>query len=384
MTREQVEKIIDENSGKRTVFFITKDYAHEVGKNDVFTYHGDYVTNRSNGSLISYSNITHIRYIKPLNIQNSFKRLGSDPEFFFTKDDKVVPSNLVLPEEGSDVIRDGFQGELNPATDTCRQTSGTYIARAIAKAVKFAEESGTKISLKVGHTITDDVWKKTSLGMRRFGCNPTENAHEQRFRRVTGTREKFRAAGGHIHMALDASERNDLGKVVMLMDIVAGNTCVLVDRDPDNAKRRKNYGRAGEHRIKDYGLEYRVLSNFWLKSYTLWSMATILLRNAVSIHKAGLADELISKFDMKKVREAINNNDFELAKENFQILSEFLKEKGAYGNGLSVSRIDKFYKWATSTDPLSNWDTIEKTISNWDGKLRSSGMGFERFIDNKK
>lgn len=230
----------------------------------------------------------------------------------------------------------------------------------------------------------DSVWKSTPMAMRMFGCNPTENAHELRFKRVTGLRERFRAAGGHIHIGLARSTMNDPAKLVSIMDIVAGNTCVLVDRDPDNAERRKNYGRAGEYRIKPYGIEYRVLSNFWLKSYTLWSMASVLVRNAASIYKEGFADDLLSRFDMAKVRKAINENDFELAKENFLILSAFLKEHKAYGHGLNAQRVDKFFKWATQTaDPLTPWNTLEKTIASWENKRHQSGTGFESFIDTK-
>ena len=37
----------------------------------------------------------------------------------------------------------------------------------------------------------------------------------------------------------------------------------------DGAKRRELYGKAGAYRVKPYGVEYRVLSNFWLKSPAL-------------------------------------------------------------------------------------------------------------------
>lgn len=338
----------------------------------------------TNAVNLPYNAVLNIYETKPLNIYSISGQIGSDPELFFVKGDEVVPSNLVVPEHGGDdgVIRDGFQGELNPRSDGCRQTAGSYIARAMISAEALATLAGAKLSLKLGHRISDSVWKSTPMAMRRFGCNPTENSHESNFRRVTGLRERFRAAGGHIHISLPASMKNDANKVVAVMDIVAGNTCVLVDRDPDNAVRRRNYGRAGEYRIKSYGIEYRVLSNFWLKSYTLWSMASVLVRNAASIYKEGMADELLSRFDMNKVRKAINDNDFELAKENFLILADFLKEYNAYGHGMSAKRIDKFFRWATSkTDPLERWNTVEKTMASWRDKRMYSGTGFESFID---
>lgn len=331
-----------------------------------------------------YSDITRVTTSPPLYLCSVSTTVGSDPELFFVKDGEVVPSNLVVPAEGSNrVIRDGFQGELNPLGNSCRQTAGSNLAFAFLEAVRLARAVGAEVSMRVGHVIGDDAWSKTPLMMRRFGCNPTLNSSETNPKRVTGLRERFRAAGGHIHVGYTKTKlMSDINKIVEVMNIVVGNTCVLVDRDPDNARRRINYGRAGEYREKPYGLEYRVLSNFWLKSYTLWSMASILVRNSLAIHNAGLSDELISRFDIKKVRQAINENDFELARENFLILSDFLKEHNAFGNGLSAGRVDKFYRWATSVDPLSRWSTLEQTIDSWEGKTQSNGTGFESFIDS--
>lgn len=319
--------------------------------------------------------------MKKLYYEN-FNTIGSDPELFFIKDSKVVPSSEVVPEDGQFVIRDGFQGELNPLTAQCRQYAGSYIAQALRNAFRYARSVGAEVSFDVGHIISDDVWSKTGVGMRRFGCNPTMNAHNARFKRVTGIREKFRAAGGHLHFSLSNPRDVDMDKLVTVMDIVLGNTCVLIDRDPNNARRRKNYGVAGEYRQKSYGLEYRVLSNFWLRSYTLWSMVSQLGRNSIDIYNQKLADELIGMFDMRKVRKAINENDYELALENFLILKKFICNHEATGNGLDHLRMDKLESWLTSKEPLKNWNTLAKIENDWLTKLETAGVGFERFIDN--
>ena len=318
----------------------------------------------------------------------SHQALGSDPEFFFVKDNKVVPSSEVISDdehndEDTPVIRDGFQGELNPSAHPCRQVSGAYVGRALLDAVRIAKRSGATISLDVGHIISDDVWKKTSTDMKRFGCNPTLTAYRANAERVTGLREKFRAGGGHLHFGLANPAGVDCGKLVKVMDIVVGNTCVLFDRDINNARRRKNYGRAGEYRLKSYGVEYRVLSNFWLRSYTLWSMVTALGRNAIGIYTSGLADELIAKVDMRKIRKAINYNDYDLALKNFTVLKEFLVEHNATGNGLDVVRLKGFTKWATSEQPLEEWNTMDKVIKGWTTYTRGQvSQGLERYLDN--
>jgi hypothetical protein len=63
--------------------------------------------------------------------------------------------------------------------------------------------------------------------------------------------------GGHIHI----SEYNvDL---IRYMDLYLGVPSILMDTD---TRRRELYGKAGAYREKPWGLEYRVLSNFWYKT----------------------------------------------------------------------------------------------------------------------
>jgi hypothetical protein len=380
MTKQEFEKIYKEyRKQSKPINLIVSDKS--LLRNVTVLFIGDSYVDIKDRGMFEYSNIKFIDNSNPLDLDPEHLALGSDPEFFFYKEGKVLPSSFVVPDGSGVVIRDGFQGELNPQQSSCRQSAGNSLSYAIFEAFGLAENANASLSFKMGSFISDKEWKDAPKDMKVFGCSPTRNIYEPEFKRVSGLRERFRAAGGHIHMSLSKVQQQNIETIVKLMDIVAGNTCVLVDRDPDNARRRKNYGRAGEHRVKSYGVEYRVLSNFWLRSYTLWSMSSVLLRNAIAIFSADKAEECIALFDMKKVRKAINENDFDLAKENFLILSEFLKQNDAYGYGLSSARIDKFFKWATSKDPLKNWNTNEKIRMSWQDKQESVGLGFETFID---
>jgi len=310
---------------------------------------------------------------------------GSDPELFFVKNGQIVPSNDVITTDGGDVTRDGFQLELNPQGHTCREIAGSNIARALFRAEEIASNIGAELSIAVGVTVGDEAWKKSTFETRRFGCNPTSNVYQKINRLATGMRIRFRSGAGHIHIGgLNAHEKADLPTIVKLMDIIGGNTAVLIDRDENNAHRRKYYGRAGEYRPKQYGLEYRVFSNFWLRHYVLWSMASGLLRNAVGIYRAGLADDLIKRFDMVKVREAINTNDKALAMENFLIYKKFLEDKNIFtGSGIDIGNVDLFLAWANKKDPIAELaPTLKSTFDSWEEKLHYGANGFEKFLDH--
>lgn len=111
-------------------------------------------------------------------------------------------------------------------------------------------------------------------GAREFGCDPEYNAYE--FETVTAPTcaagNTFRSGGGHIHLGFSEDGKYPLTDPMgrwwtgRFMDWFVGLPSVLMDTDPTSQARRKLYGGAGNLRMKDYGIEYRTLSNFWLRS----------------------------------------------------------------------------------------------------------------------
>lgn len=86
-----------------------------------------------------------------------------------------------------------------------------------------------------------------------------------------------RAAGGHLHISFDQAFNDPMARIKMVraLDLVLGVPSVI--HDPDDV-RRTLYGKAGAFRPKDTlletpdpydGVEYRTLSNFWLRSNEL-------------------------------------------------------------------------------------------------------------------
>jgi hypothetical protein len=310
--------------------------------------------------------------------------LGSDPELFFVKDGIMVPSIDVIKNETQNVVRDGFQLELHPLSSTCRQIAANQLRNAITEANEMAQRAGVSISFALSHVVDSKVWKTAPKTIKQFGCHPTENVHEKNPHRSSGLREKFRAGGGHIHVGnMTPKDKANLPTIVKLMDIIVGNTLVLLDRDESNITRRKNYGRAGEYRPKPYGLEYRVPSNFWLKHYVLWSLASGLIRNAVTLYRTGRAEELLKLFKMSDIKGAINNNDFDKAITNFMVYKKYLEDNNVYFSvGVSKHNVDKFFGWVISPTPLNvlQIDSDAKILRHWLDLSATNVDGFEGFL----
>jgi hypothetical protein len=312
-------------------------------------------------------------------------RFGCDPELFLEKKNskgryEVIGSERVLktslPEKKTEeeitdnwVIKDGVQVELNPPPQGCRQLLCSNIEHSLNMLKeKLAEPEFKDIRpcfkqvVKIKKTELDSL----SEDSKKFGCAPSFNVYQPKDDRISKilvdpSTYLYRGGGGHIHLGLTnltirikndgktkgyedkriyptiyrnvwEDIKNDLDTLVKLMDLIVGNTCVLIDRDKLNAERRKNYGKAGEYRLPKHGLEYRTLSNFWLRNTLTVNLVMGLSRLAVTvwvnskIDKTDYAEQILSLVDEQDVINAINNNDEELAKKNFDRIKEYINK----------------------------------------------------------
>ena len=364
--------------------------------------------------------------------------MGADPEAFVVNDkDEIVGSELVIPDDPistgqGKIIRDGVQIEFNPSPGRCREDMGYFLGRLLTAAAAAANAKGFRISLRQADDITPENLAELSPEVRRFGCDKSFNTYfeDSPAGSLDGDIYLRRACGGHIHVSptrtifasVKAGDYVDVDKrtrLVPIFDVLVGNTCVLIDRDEHQVERRKYYGRAGEYRLPKYGIEYRTLSNFWLRNYVLMSMTFGLMREAVAIlhqtlvnefHKDGpnLEAELMSRVDLKKIIKAIQQNDADLAWENFAGVEDFLKTfvTGADGKqdisvdpnlehanrdrlSLNAENVGKFKLFAKDVqtrgltgvfpeDPLKHWAERSKSYNvNY-----YSDKGFEAFLNN--
>lgn len=346
--------------------------------------------------------------------------LGCDPEFFF-QDEKgqVVGAERILPTPSPKVeaglklfVLDGVQVEMHPKAATCRAHVANHVAVGFRSLKKhLATLEGVSACFSTTVKLKKKELASLSPAARTFGCVPSLSAYPLKLTGkapVDAATYLKRSAGGHVHIGLkDSNCIKDASKwpeLVPVLDILLGNTCVMLDRDPGAVERRKHYGRAGEFRLPPHGLEYRTLSNFWLRSYPLMSMVFGITRMGINVVANTYNPEILQNnyslprlpngrpqqtptfspwdaigelkglVDLKKVVKAINTNDPDLAWENWQGVKEFVKLHIPKGGELDVHSLwpnmlegmdyflqsvmkDGLEPWFPE-DPLTYWSTI--------------------------
>jgi len=149
------------------------------------------------------------------------------------------------------------------------------------------------------------------------GCDPDFNAWSLSVNPTANYQTtNVRAAGGHLHIGSNIFKTPmDRIGFCKALDLELGVPSVI--QDPD-ARRRELYGKAGAHRPKFLsqdgfdGLEYRVLSNFWMKSDELlrfiYSKVELIVNNfEEEVEKAeSLQSHIVSIINKGSVEDAIS------------------------------------------------------------------------------
>lgn len=333
---------------------------------------------------------------------------GTDPEIFLTANGKVVGSERVIPPEGvvhhkvpgnyqqggpSGAVRDGIQVELVVPPTHCRAWLASEICVAFQRLAKKLEGTPFQVSFAQVVDVDKSELEALSKDSRTLGCQPSQNWYEPDAKiGVDPETYTKRSAGGHIHLGLPPHIIAERTKLPPLLDILVGNTSVLIDRDPGAAERRQVYGRAGEFRTPRHGLEYRTLSNFWLRSKELVSLVFGLSRLAVWVLDTSLdpingwpADhELLATVKKSDIVNAINKNDLDLARKNFEGVSKFIAEHmpKPVEAGLDGPRLDAFNHFIKRIDEkgLDYWFPQTDLLAYW--RTVGYSNGWEKFLDH--
>lgn len=139
-----------------------------------------------------------------------------------------------------------------------------------------------------------------------FGCDPDFNAWSLTINPIPAlTDGSSRFAGGHVHVGWDFKDDEERINMVRLMDMFLGLPSVF--EDERGHLRRAYYGKAGAHRPKEYGIEYRTLSNYWI--FSMVRMSHIYWRTHTAYTLLPKADEVFSLVDVEEVVDAINTSN---------------------------------------------------------------------------
>ena len=252
---------------------------------------------------------------------------GSDPEFFAFDDDTLISADKLFPskynphkfEDGQAVFFDGVQGEfnVNPATD-----AATLHANILAAIENTKRNFGVK-DIKFVSTVEVDLeeLKDADRECNRFGCDPDYNVYtlSEQHNEIDAKKHPYRYAGGHLHIGnLPDEIMNDVEKKLLFikaLDIFVGIPSVIEDHSEETRIRRSyHYGKAGSFRIQRYGIEYRVLSNYWVgnKKHTETVIAGV--HKAVEATLDGTAEKIIELFGEEEIQDIINSVNVEKAR----------------------------------------------------------------------
>lgn len=142
-------------------------------------------------------------------------------------------------------------------------------------------------------------------------CEPDFNVWEECINEPADlSTTNLRVCGGHISIGWDNPTQEQQLDMVKAMDATVGLESILLDSDTE---RKKLYGKAGCFRFREYGIEYRSLSNFWIKSDESLKWAWNITMKAIDLVNSGKIEEIKEYGD--RIVEAINTNNKELAQE---------------------------------------------------------------------
>lgn len=208
--------------------------------------------------------------------------VGADPEMFAFVGGKAVSAHGLIPGtkhepfvvEGGAVQVDGMALEfnINPAKDEAEFLKNINLVIETMRSMVPGYDVVAEPVAEFG----EDYMATQPPEALELGCEPDYDAwNDGDINRKPNAALPFRTGAGHVHIGwthgVDAFDGNHMDKcieAVKQLDFFLGLPSLLYDK---GTKRRTMYGKPGCFRPKSYGVEYRVLSNQWLKDNKLMS-----------------------------------------------------------------------------------------------------------------
>ena len=224
--------------------------------------------------------------------------VGADPEVF-VKDAKgrfrsahgLVPGTKEAPHPVKDgaIQVDGLALEFNikPARSSRAFVNNiSSVLSQLADAVPKYEIVIEPTAIYHGNHMRAQPEEALELG-----CEPDFNAYTEAENPRPDNNTNMRTAAGHVHIGFtnnaNVKDTVHFQKCITLvkhLDAFLGHPSLIWDNDQ---KRRSMYGKAGCFRPKPYGVEYRTLSNMWLKDKRLMAYVFNQVQRTVAFLQEG-------------------------------------------------------------------------------------------------
>lgn len=203
---------------------------------------------------------------------------GCDPEMFVRDHNgRHVSAAGLLPGtkeepykvDGGAVQVDGMAAEFNIDPVTTFEEFNSNISKVVKQMEKMLP-TGYTFDYSPAVNFDKEVFEDAPDEAKELGCSPDYNAWTGGVNPPPScpTSPYLRTASGHLHIGwTDGAEQSDIqhlancNDLVKQLDYYLGGWSLKIDPD---MRRRRLYGKAGACRYKPYGVEYRVLSNFWV------------------------------------------------------------------------------------------------------------------------
>src|SRR3972149_2941255 len=171
--------------------------------------------------------------------------LGADPEIFLTEGGKIVGAETVLPGKGLGVPRgnrvmsDGVQAELQPLPSVCRVALASNITACyeqLSQCLRAKRRRDLAINFSKVIRMSRTDLNALSEKARILGCEPSFNVYTggQSDLMINPARSLMRSAAGGISLGMTLPRKDKkewIDRTIRTLDLIVGNTCVLIDRD---------------------------------------------------------------------------------------------------------------------------------------------------------
>lgn len=282
--------------------------------------------------------------------------------------EQIADKNVLFKGDNYQWSEDGAAIELQMAPTNNSKEFISRLNKANLHLTKFARNLGLKAvtGTPLGYFDLNKYWKGRDESFRQcviFGCDPDifpdiylDMKLDKRSEEIDASKHSYRYGGGHIHIQCPEDNPtvylDNWAVVSIVFDFMVGIENAIFSRNEATNKmelaRLKYYGRPGRVRLqaydeenKIYGIEYRVLSNMWIKYPPLTQRLLKVMDIAADLIDGGLGEMFVDKFmsEIPNMYEIIltldNNKAKELHKkifgwlfENDIITSDMLRTEG--------------------------------------------------------